>query len=207
MAQLHINATVTKDSPVVYLPGDQRAELKIGDYFKLVGIAGVYEIGAISLIGTDTQIQLTAPFLGESGNYPALIHRDFSPEQGYPLIYAGDLDIPDLLRRWALQADSAPAAAVAAHVSAADPHPQYTTAAEAAAAAPVQSVNGKDGTVVLTAEDVGADPAGTAVETVAQAMGDGPAHLSPNSEFGTAAFVDWEQFEAYLKAKYGLTQV
>lgn len=39
--------------------------------------------------------------------------------------------------------------AVASHVAAADPHPQYTTAAEAAAAAPVQSVNGQTGAVVL----------------------------------------------------------
>ena len=40
--------------------------------------------------------------------------------------------------------------AVAAHEAAADPHPQYTTAAEAAAAAPVQSVNGMTGHVVVS---------------------------------------------------------
>lgn len=50
----------------------------------------------------------------------------------------------------------AAAAAVAAHVAAVDPHPQYTTAAEAAAAAPVQSVNSLTGTVVLTPGDIGA---------------------------------------------------
>lgn len=38
--------------------------------------------------------------------------------------------------------------AVAAHEAAADPHPQYTTAAEAAAAAPVQSFNGRTGAVM-----------------------------------------------------------
>lgn len=38
-------------------------------------------------------------------------------------------------------------AARTAHEAAADPHPQYTTAAEAAAAAPVQSVNGQTGAV------------------------------------------------------------
>lgn len=54
-------------------------------------------------------------------------------------------------------ADPAGAAssAIAAHVAAADPHPQYTTAAEAAAAAPVQSVNAKTGTVVLAPSDIG----------------------------------------------------
>lgn len=38
-------------------------------------------------------------------------------------------------------------AARTAHEAAADPHPQYTTTAEASAAAPVQSVNGKTGAV------------------------------------------------------------
>lgn len=51
-------------------------------------------------------------------------------------------------------AAGAAAAAVAAHVALADPHAQYTTAAEAAAAAPVQSVNGQTGTVVLDADDI-----------------------------------------------------
>lgn len=61
------------------------------------------------------------------------------------------------------------AAAVAAHVAAADPHPQYTTEAEAAAAAPVQSVNTKTGDVMLDASDVGADPAGSAAAALSAA--------------------------------------
>lgn len=40
------------------------------------------------------------------------------------------------------------------HLAAADPHGQYTTEAEAAAAAPVQSVAGRTGDVVLTSADV-----------------------------------------------------
>jgi len=51
------------------------------------------------------------------------------------------------------------AAAVAAHVAEADPHPQYTTASEAAAAAPVQSVNGSTGAVSVTPASIGAEPA------------------------------------------------
>ncbi len=52
-------------------------------------------------------------------------------------------------------------AALTAHEAAADPHPQYTTAAElnaaiAQQAAPVTSVAGKTGAVVLTPADVGA---------------------------------------------------
>ena len=44
---------------------------------------------------------------------------------------------------------------LAAHTGAADPHPQYATPAEAAAAAPVQSVAGQIGAVVLLKSDVG----------------------------------------------------
>lgn len=46
------------------------------------------------------------------------------------------------------------AAAISGHLAAADPHSQYTTEAEAAAAAPVQSVAGRTGDVVLTSADV-----------------------------------------------------
>lgn len=58
--------------------------------------------------------------------------------------------------RTAIGAESAGAAAVAvsAHEAALDPHTQYTTAAEAAAAAPVQSVAGRTGAVTLGTSDV-----------------------------------------------------
>ena len=75
------------------------------------------------------------------------------------------------------------AAAVAAHEAAPDPHPQYTTAAEAAAAAPVQSVNGETGTVILDAGDVGADPTGTA----AAAVSAHEAAPDPHPQYTTAA--------------------
>lgn len=48
----------------------------------------------------------------------------------------------------------AAARAIAAHIAAADPHPQYTTTAEAAAAAPVQSVAGLTGDVVLASTNI-----------------------------------------------------
>jgi hypothetical protein len=47
------------------------------------------------------------------------------------------------------------ASAMSTHESAIDPHPQYTTTAEASAAAPVQSVAGKTGVVALVKADVG----------------------------------------------------
>ena len=46
------------------------------------------------------------------------------------------------------------AAAVTAHEASSDPHPQYATPVEAAAAAPVQSVAGKVGAVTITSADV-----------------------------------------------------
>lgn len=45
-------------------------------------------------------------------------------------------------------------AKMAQHNANSDPHPQYTTTAEASAAAPVQSVNGNTGTVVLTTGNI-----------------------------------------------------
>lgn len=77
------------------------------------------------------------------------------------------------------------AAAVAAHVAAPDPHTQYTTADEAAAAAPVQSVNTHTGAVVLTAADVGADPAGSAA--AAQAASTPLAHVGSGGTAHAAA--------------------
>jgi len=71
------------------------------------------------------------------------------------------------------------ASAVSAHEAASDPHPQYTTAAEAASAAPVQSVNGQTGTVNLNAGNVGADPAGTASSEVAAHV----AQANPHSQY------------------------
>jgi hypothetical protein len=53
------------------------------------------------------------------------------------------------------EAAGAAVAALTAHLAAGDPHPQYTTAVEAAAASPVQSVAGRAGAVTLVKGDVG----------------------------------------------------
>lgn len=68
------------------------------------------------------------------------------------------------------EVDAAIAASRAAHEAEPDPHPQYATPAEAAAAAPVQSVNGQTGAVTLNAASVGADPAGSAAAALASAQ-------------------------------------
>ena len=77
------------------------------------------------------------------------------------------------------------ATSMATHLAAPDPHPQYTTTAEAAAAAPVQSVAGKTGTVTLTPADVGADAAGTAAAAVTAHE----AAADPHTQYTTAARV------------------
>jgi len=88
------------------------------------------------------------------------------------------------------------AAAVAAHVAAADPHPQYTTEAEAAAAAPVQSVNGQIDDVVLDASDVGA------VSSVGLSMPVGFAVAnSPVTSSGSFAVTYAAGYQAYTAAE------
>ena len=55
----------------------------------------------------------------------------------------------------AKEAAGTAASQLTAHTNATDPHPQYTTVAGAAAAAPVQSVAGRTGAVTLSKDDVG----------------------------------------------------
>lgn len=71
------------------------------------------------------------------------------------------------------RADERVAAGITALKAEADPFPQYTTAAEATAASPIQSVNGETGAVSLSAADVGADPSGTAAALVPKGYIDG----------------------------------
>lgn len=62
------------------------------------------------------------------------------------------------------------ASSMAAHLASPDPHPQYTTAAEASAAAPVQSVAGKTGAVSLTNADVGLGNVANVLQAAAARM-------------------------------------
>lgn len=92
------------------------------------------------------------------------------------------------------------AAEVALHEAALDPHPQYTTAGEAAAAAPVQSVNGETGAVVLDAADVGADASGAAAAAVAAHVGE----ADPHTQYQTQAESD-ARYERGLVAGTNVT--
>ena len=90
------------------------------------------------------------------------------------------------------------AGAVAAHEAAPNPHPQYTTTSEAAAAAPVQSVAGRTGAVVLTKGDVGlgsvdnTSDANKPISTATQTALDGKAdsgHTHALATTSTAGFM------------------
>lgn len=136
MAQYKPTVNVTNGSATVTIPGvDATAEIDAGDYFKVYGVTGVYEVASEpSYSGGNTTVTLTAPYQGDTASgVTGIFHRDFSANRGYPLIYTGDLDVPDILRRWALLVDSdvsAAAGAVAAHEADPDPHDQYALDAD-----------------------------------------------------------------------------
>ena len=90
--------------------------------------------------------------------------------------------------------------AISNHESALDPHPQYTTTAEAAAAAPVQSVNGETGAVSLDASDVGADPAGTGASEAASAVSAHEGEADPHSQYQLGSEKDEANGYAGLEA-------
>lgn len=94
------------------------------------GPAGTTDHGALTGLSDDDHIQYHTDVRGDA-RYSLIGHS-------HPGVYdpAGTAD-----------------AAIAAHVAASDPHPTYTTAAEAAAAAPIQSVAGKTGAVTLAIAD------------------------------------------------------
>lgn len=105
---------------------------------------------------------------------------------------------------WApASAQSTVDAAIAAHVNALDPHPGYTTPAEAAAAAPVQSVAGKVGAVSLVPGDIG----GLAAQLAAKAdLVDGkvPAEQLPATAAGVASVNGQTGVVVLTKAHVGL---
>jgi hypothetical protein len=134
--------------------------------------------------GTDAE-RLTVIFADGEPVYTTDTHKLFMGD-GATL---GGIEVGPLTLTWAdVGADEAgtAAGAVAAHVAAADPHPTYTTAAEAAAAAPVQSVAGKTGAVTLTAGDVGADAAGTAASAAAGAVSSHEGETDPHPQYTDA---------------------
>lgn len=81
---------------------------------------------------------------------------DTRAAKGAPLTWDEHDGIHAYLEALALSREAAGAASssMSSHLAAVDPHPQYTTTGEAAAAAPVQSVMGRTGVVTLGSSDV-----------------------------------------------------
>lgn len=91
------------------------------------------------------------------------------------------------------EATGTAATAITTHEAAIDPHPQYTTAAEAAAAALVQSVAGKTGAVTLAKGDVGlgnADNTSDSTKAVLSATKLATARTIAGSSFDGQANID-----------------
>lgn len=94
--------------------------------------------------------------------------------------YIGEIDLSDV--------DQRIADAITALRAETDPFPQYATPAEAAAAAPVQSVNGQTGNVELNAGDVGAATAAQgALADSAMQPGDAVSSLANDAGYVDAA--------------------
>lgn len=91
---------------------------------------------------------------GGAGDHGALTGLSDDDHPQYHNDARGDARYSQLGHTHSYEASGAAAAAIAAHEAALDPHPTYTTAAEAAAAAPVQSVAGRTGAVTLAVADV-----------------------------------------------------
>lgn len=63
----------------------------------------------------------------------------------------------------------------------------YFTASRAAAAAPVQTVNGEMGDVLLDASDVGADPVGASIAAASASMSTHLSHPDPHPQYLAAS--------------------
>ena len=110
MPQLQISVNVTNDDTEVTIPGALvAAEIDEGDLFKVYsqnGGQGIYHVGSAAESGGDTVVQLTAPYQGATATgVTGIFHRDFTAEQGYPLMSDGDLDAAAILSRMAAEVD------------------------------------------------------------------------------------------------------
>jgi hypothetical protein len=122
-------------------------------------------------------------------NHSAIGHTNRAALDAVAGVNTGDQDLSGLAPADHAHSEYEPtgtaAGAIAAHVLSPDAHPEYTKPAEAAMAAPVQSVAGKTGNVTLVPGDVGAAPAGHAhseYEPTGTAAGAVAAHvLSPDA--------------------------
>lgn len=145
--------SVTNGSAIVTGSGTLwLAEITAGDGFTVAGTGVPYTVASVD---SDTQITLSANYAGatDSGLTYA-IWRDFTTNFDIPEMSQGDIETATIFTRAMRNIDGnilqGGQQAVADHEAEDDPHPQYTTTAEASAAAPVQSVDDLTGTVDLS---------------------------------------------------------
>lgn len=101
MAQKSVEVTATNGSATVTL-SDTSGIIAGKSYFKRSneGVPGAYtDVYQVSSIVADTSVTLTASYTGTTGTFTGLFVNDFTSNQDLPLIYTGDLDIPDFLNR------------------------------------------------------------------------------------------------------------
>lgn len=103
---------------------------------------------SITISSTSVATNAFGVVTGNTGTATADLPTDTLAITGGTGISTAATDTPDGL---VITNTDTGSAARTAHEAAADPHPQYTTTAEAAAAAPVQSVNGQTGNVTVAA--------------------------------------------------------
>lgn len=142
--------------------GGNDADTLDGHDTPATGNAGATEV----VLGDDTRLADSRPPTAHGASHgsagsdpvtPAVIGAATSADLTSHL---GDLGNPHSVTAGQAGADAAGSAATVqsnldTHEAAADPHPQYTDATEAATAAPVQSVASQIGNVVLAKTDVG----------------------------------------------------
>jgi len=101
---------------------------------------------SVTISSTAVAQNTFAVVTGNTGTATAGVPADTLAITGGTGISTAATDTPDGL---VITNTDTGSAARTAHEAAVDPHPQYTTSAEAAAAAPVQSVNGSTGAVTV----------------------------------------------------------
>lgn len=107
MAQVSISVTATNGSAVVTL--SDTAGINPGSYFKRSneGVPGAYPtVYEVLSVVTDTSVTLTGNYGGVTSSFTGVFHNDFSTNHGWPLIYTGDIDVPDILRRFIVNLDA-----------------------------------------------------------------------------------------------------
>lgn len=96
--------TVTDGSTTISGTDTQWTQLSTPLYFRINAWGTpIYEVASIT---SDTALELTAPYRGTSGSASYVLCDSFSPNFGWPLVYQGEQDMGEWIRRFQVMADS-----------------------------------------------------------------------------------------------------